>query len=59
MYGIGKEAAQLAPWTMRQRLTALKRIVPLKNVKAALRHAGRGQTYCFVPAHAMNSWCGS
>jgi hypothetical protein len=46
MYSIGKEAAQLASWTTRQRLTALKRIISLKNVKAALRRAGRGQSYC-------------
>jgi hypothetical protein len=46
MYSIGKEAAGLASWSARQRLTALKRIIPLKEVKAALRRAGRGQTFC-------------
>jgi hypothetical protein len=46
MYSIGREAARLAPWSARQRLTALKRIIPLKKVKAALRRAGRGRTFC-------------
>jgi Transposase DDE domain/Insertion element 4 transposase N-terminal len=46
MYFHGKEAARLASWSTRQRLTALKRIIPLKKVKAALRRAGRGQTFC-------------
>ena len=39
MYSIGREAARLAPWSAQQRLTALKRIIPLKKVKAALRRA--------------------
>jgi hypothetical protein len=46
MYSIGKEAARLAPWSAQQRLTALKRIVPKEKVKAALRRAGRGRTFC-------------
>jgi hypothetical protein len=46
MNSIGREAARLAPWSTRQRLTAFKRIIPLKKVKAALRRAGRGQTFC-------------
>src|SRR4029079_16807171 len=46
MYAIGKDAARLAPWSTKQRLAALKRIIPPKKVTAALRKAGRGQTFC-------------
>src|ERR1035438_9043195 len=46
MYSIGREAARLASWTSRPLRKARKRIIPLKKVKAALRRAGRGQSYC-------------
>lgn len=46
MVCIGREAVRLAPWSSRQRLTALKRIIPMKKVTAALRQAGRGRSYC-------------
>lgn len=46
MYAIGKEAAQVGPWSVPERLCALKRIIPKKKVTAALRRAGRGGTIC-------------
>lgn len=46
MYAIGREAARLVPWSVPERLCALKRIIPQKKVTAALRRAGGGQTVC-------------
>jgi hypothetical protein len=46
MVCIGKEAGLVAPWSVRQRLTALKRIIPQEKRTAALRRSGRGQTLC-------------
>lgn len=46
MAHIGTEAAELQNWSARQRLSALKSIIPSHQVKAALRGNGRGQTYC-------------
>ena len=42
MVRVGKEAAQLRQWSSRQRLAALKRIIPKRKVTAALRRTGRG-----------------
>jgi hypothetical protein len=56
MFSIGREAARLASWSARQRLTAFKRIIPLKKVKAALRRAGRGQSYCPRTCDAFMLW---
>jgi hypothetical protein len=46
MVCIGKEAELLASWSTRQRLTALKRIIPKRKLTAALRRSGRGRTLC-------------
>lgn len=46
MVRIGREAACLALWSEQQRLAAIKRILPRRKVKAALRKAGRGKTCC-------------
>jgi Insertion element 4 transposase N-terminal/Transposase DDE domain len=46
MIRIGMEAAQLRQWSSRQRLAALKRIIPKRKVTAALRRTGCGQNYC-------------
>ena len=46
MIRVGREAAQLRQWSKRQRLSALKHIIPLRKVTAALRETGRGLSYC-------------
>lgn len=46
MNSIGREAALLGRWSDRQRLSALKRIIPHKKITEALRHAGRSRGYC-------------
>jgi len=46
MVRVGKKAAQLRQWAQRQRLSALKRIIPKRKVTEALRRAGRGRTCC-------------
>lgn len=46
MVRIGMEAVQLAAPSARQRLAALKRIIPQAKVTAALRRAGCGITLC-------------
>ena len=46
MIFIGKEAVLLASWSTRQRLTALKHIIPQAKVTAALRRAGRQPRQC-------------
>ena len=46
MVDITKEAAVCATWPTRERLRALKRIIPRADVEAALAHCGQGQTYC-------------
>ena len=46
MVRVGMEAAQLRQWSSRQRLTALKRIIPRGKVTAALRHLGRERRFC-------------
>jgi len=56
MFSIGKEAVKLAPWSTRQRLSALKRIIPQAQVKAALRRAGRGQTFCRRTGDVFMVW---
>jgi hypothetical protein len=39
MVRIGMEAAHLRQWSSRQRLAALKRIIPKRKVTVALRRA--------------------
>jgi hypothetical protein len=46
MVRIGTEAAQLRHWSSRQRLSALKRIIPKAKVTEALRRRGRDRRYC-------------
>jgi len=46
MFCVGKEAVRLRQWSTPQRLSALKRIIPQSQVKAALRASGCGQTFC-------------
>ncbi len=46
MAPIGKEAAELQNWSARQRLSALKSIVPARLVQAALDRSGRGRRRC-------------
>src|SRR5450759_5073568 len=46
MVCIGREADLFASWSTRQRLTALKRIIPKRKLTAALRRSGRGRTFC-------------
>lgn len=56
MNAIGKEATALASLTARQRLSALKRIIPLKEVKAALRRAGGRRAYCSRTCDEFMVW---
>jgi hypothetical protein len=56
MVRIGKEAAQLRSWSLRQRLGALKRIIPRQQVTAALRRAGCGQTPCRRTSDEFMVW---
>jgi hypothetical protein len=46
MVCIGKEAVLAGPWSVRERLAALKRIIPQEKRTAALLRSGRGQTLC-------------
>jgi hypothetical protein len=56
MVQVGREAAALRRWSQRQRLTALKRIIPLAKVTAALRRTGRGQTFCARTPDVFMLW---
>lgn len=56
MVRVGIEAAGLRPWSNRQRLAALKRIVPKRKVTAALRRSGRGRSYCRRTPDALMVW---
>ena len=56
MVHVGKEAAQLRQWASRQRLAALKRIIPKRKVTAALRQTGRGRTCCRRTPDALMIW---
>ena len=56
MVRIGMEAAQLRRWSDRQRLMAIKRIIPRRKVTAALRQAGRGQTCCLRTSDEFMVW---
>lgn len=46
MVRIGTDAARISHWTVRQRLAALKRIIPLKEVTAVLRQSPRRRNLC-------------
>ncbi|MGA9208355.1 MAG: IS4 family transposase [Terriglobales bacterium] len=50
------EAARLRPWSERQRLAAIKRIIPRQKVTAALRRAGRGRTCCLRTSDEFMIW---
>lgn len=56
MVRVGKEAAQLRQWSSRQRLAALKRIIPKRKVTAALRRTGRGRSYCPRTPDVLMIW---
>jgi hypothetical protein len=56
MVRVGKEAAQLRQWSSRQRLAALKRIIPKAKVTGALRRSGRGRRYCPRAPDAFMIW---
>lgn len=56
MIRIGKEAAYLAQWSAHQRLAALKRIIPRREVKAALRQSKCGRTWCSRTPDAFMIW---
>ena len=43
---IGKEAAACATWPTRERLRALKRIIPRADTEAILEQTGRNRTHC-------------
>ncbi len=46
MISVDKEVAQFASWPTRERIRALKRIIPRANVEAVLARGGRGQRFC-------------
>jgi len=46
MVRVAREVAELRHWSLGQRLGALKRIIPRRQVTEALRRAGRGQALC-------------
>lgn len=56
MVRVGKEAAQLRQWSDRQRLSALKHIIPKRKVTEALRRYGRGSRYCPRTPDAFMIW---
>src|SRR4051812_27560602 len=43
---ISKEAAACANWPTRERLRALKRIIPRADTEGVLRRTGKGRAYC-------------
>lgn len=56
MVRIGTEAAQLRQWSDRQRLSALKRIIPSRKVTEALRRSGCGCRYCSRAPDVFMVW---
>jgi hypothetical protein len=52
----GREAAELQAWSARQRLSALKRIIPPRQVTQALRRSGRGGTFCARVSDPFMVW---
>lgn len=56
MVRIGTEAAELQAWSAHQRLTALKRIIPRRQVTEALRRTGRGGTFCRRVGDELMIW---
>ncbi len=46
MIDIGKETAATAAWPTRERLRALKRIIPRADVEAVLRQSGQDRSFC-------------
>jgi len=56
MVCVGKEAARLRQWSERQRLSALKRIIPKRKVTEALRRSGRGRSVCPRTPDAFMIW---
>jgi hypothetical protein len=56
MFSLGKEAALAASLATRQRLSALKRIIPLAQVTAALRRAGSDRRVCLRTGDAFMVW---
>ena len=46
MISVDKEVAQFASWPTRERISALKRIIPRANVEAALARCGRAKGFC-------------
>lgn len=56
MVRIGMEAVQLAACSTRQRLAALKRIIPASKVTAALKQAKGGRTHCCRTPDTFMIW---
>lgn len=56
MVRVGKEAAQLRQWSSRQRLAAIKRIIPKRKVTAALGRTGRRRRYCPRTPDTLMIW---
>ena len=46
MISVDKEVAQFASWPTRERIRALKRIIPRANVEAVLARCGRAGRFC-------------
>ena len=43
---ISKEAAACANWPTRERLRALKRIIPRADIEGVLQRTGKDRTHC-------------
>ena len=56
MFRIGMEAVRVASCSTRQRLTALKRIIPASKVTAALKQAKGGRTHCCRTPDTFMIW---
>lgn len=46
MIDLGKEAAQLAQWPTKERVQALRRIIPCSTLKTILKQTGRRRRFC-------------
>lgn len=46
MFFVDKEVALCASWPTRERIRALKRIIPRANVEAVLKRCGRAKGFC-------------
>ena len=57
MISVDKEVAQFASWPTRERIRALKRIIPRANVEAVLERAA--EQGAFAAAFPAGSWSGS